>query len=154
GETYRLEVIEVPTNLPVLRKDWDDEVYRSEREKFDAVLQQVLECRERQQPVLVGTASIDKSEQLSELFKKRKIPHKVLNARYHEQEAYIIAQAGRPGAVTIATNMAGRGTDIQLGANLDMRLRKEAGGIEDPLEREHRAKAIRAEIEATRNVVL
>ncbi|HEV3174666.1 MAG TPA: preprotein translocase subunit SecA [Stellaceae bacterium] len=154
GETYRLEVMEVPTNLPVLRKDWDDEVYRTVREKFDAVLQQVLECRERQQPVLVGTASIDKSEQLSELFKKRKIPHQVLNARYHEQEAYIIAQAGRPGAVTIATNMAGRGTDIQLGGNLDMRLKQETGAIDDPIERERRAKAIRSEIEAARDVVI
>jgi preprotein translocase subunit SecA len=154
GETYRLEVIEVPTNLPVLRKDWDDEVYRTVREKFDAVLQQVLECRERQQPVLVGTASIEKSEQLSELFKKRKIPHQVLNARYHEQEAYIIAQAGRPGAVTIATNMAGRGTDIQLGGNLDMRLKQDLAGIEDAAERERRETAIRAEIEAARNVVV
>src|SRR5579883_1959142 len=154
SETYRLEVIEVPTNLPVMRKDFDDEVYRTEREKFDAVLQQVLECRERQQPALVGTASIEKSEKLSELFKKRKIPHQVLNARYHEQEAYIIAQAGRPGAVTIATNMAGRGTDIQLGGNLDMRLRQEAGGIDDPIEREGRMKAIRSEIEAAKQVVI
>src|SRR5689334_7773061 len=154
GETYRLEVIEVPTNLAVLRKDWDDEVYRTEREKFDAGLHQVLECRERQQPALVGTASIEKSEQLSELFKKRKIPHQVLNARYHEQEAYIIAQAGRPGAVTIATNMAGRGTDIQLGGNLDMRLRQETGGIDDPVEREQRAKVIKGEIEAAKQVVI
>src|SRR4029077_16301365 len=154
GETYRLEVIEVPTNLPVLRKDWDDEVYRSEREKFDAVLQQVLECRERQQPVLVGTASIEKSETLSELFKKRKIPHKVLNARYHEQEAYIIAQAGRPGAVTIATNMAGRGTDIQLGGNVEMRLKQELAGVEDEATLARRNAEIRAEVEAARQIVL
>ena len=106
--------------------------------------QQVLECRERQQPVLVGTVSIEKSEALAALFKKHKIPHNVLNARYHEQEAYIIAQAGRPGAVTIATNMAGRGTDIQLGGNLEMRLRTELATIEDLTEREARGAAIRA----------
>ncbi|HTS94122.1 MAG TPA: preprotein translocase subunit SecA [Stellaceae bacterium] len=153
-ETYRLEVIEVPTNVVVIRVDHDDEVYRTVREKFDAVLQQVTECRERNQPVLVGTASIEKSEQLSDLFKKRKIPHQVLNARYHEQEAYIIAQAGRPGAVTIATNMAGRGTDIQLGGNLDMRLRQELSGIADDTERERRAAQIRSEIEAARKMVL
>jgi preprotein translocase subunit SecA len=104
--------------------------------------------------VLVGTASIEKSEQLSELFKKKKIPHQVLNARYHEQEAYIIAQAGRPGAVTIATNMAGRGTDIQLGGNLDMRLKQELAGIADETELERRAGQIRGEIEAARAVVL
>ncbi|HVM79610.1 MAG TPA: preprotein translocase subunit SecA [Stellaceae bacterium] len=153
-ETYKLEVIEVPTNVAVIRVDHDDEVYRTVREKFDAVLQQVVECRGRNQPVLVGTASIEKSEQLSELFKKKKIPHQVLNARYHEQEAYIIAQAGRPGAVTIATNMAGRGTDIQLGGNLDMRLKQELGGIADEAERERRAAQIRSEIEAARKIVL
>ena len=101
----------------------------------------------RQQPVLVGTVSIEKSEALAALLKKHKIPHNVLNARYHEQEAYIIAQAGRPGAVTIATNMAGRGTDIQLGGNLEMRLKTDLAAIEDPAERETRAAAIRAEIE-------
>ncbi|MFL5198372.1 MAG: preprotein translocase subunit SecA, partial [Microvirga sp.] len=122
GDIYRLEVIEIPTNEPCIRDDTDDEVYRSTREKYDAVVEQVLECRERQQPVLLGTVSIEKSEALSEIFKQKKIPHNVLNARYHEQEAHIIAQAGRPGAVTIATNMAGRGTDIQLGGNLDVRL--------------------------------
>ncbi|HTZ78394.1 MAG TPA: preprotein translocase subunit SecA [Stellaceae bacterium] len=152
AEIYKLEVIEVPTNVPVMRVDHDDEVYRSIREKFDAVTELVVECMQRQQPVLVGTVSIEKSEQLSELFKKKKIPHQVLNARYHEQEAYIIAQAGRPGAVTIATNMAGRGTDIQLGGNLDMRLRQELAGIEDPAERERREQAIRAEIAAFREV--
>jgi preprotein translocase subunit SecA len=111
----------------------------------------VRECHERKQPVLVGTISIEKSETLAELFKKKKVPHQVLNARYHEQEAYIIAQAGRPGAVTIATNMAGRGTDIQLGGNLDMRLKQEAATIADPMEREAKERAIRAEIAAAHN---
>jgi preprotein translocase subunit SecA len=148
ADIYKLEVIEIPTNLPCVRIDADDEVYRTEREKFDAVVKLVNECRARRQPVLVGTASIEKSEKLSTLFKKAKIPHQVLNARYHEQEAIIISQAGRPGAVTIATNMAGRGTDIQLGGNLDMRLRQELAEIEDPAERARRTEAIRAEVAA------
>jgi preprotein translocase subunit SecA len=154
ADIYKLEVIEVPTNVVVIRIDNDDEVYRTIREKYEAILMQVQECVARQQPVLVGTVSIEKSEALSELFKKRKIPHNVLNARYHEQEAYIIAQAGRPGTVTIATNMAGRGTDIQLGGNFDMRVRQEVAPLQDPGEREQRTAAIRAEIEAARQVVL
>jgi preprotein translocase subunit SecA len=145
GEIYRLEVIEIPTNEPVRREDTDDEVYRSTREKYDAIAQHVLECRERGQPVLCGTVSIEKSEALAALFKKHKIPHNVLNARYHEQEAHIIAQAGRPGAVTIATNMAGRGTDIQLGGNLEMRLRTELEALADEIERQAAAAAIRGE---------
>ncbi|MBV9967560.1 MAG: preprotein translocase subunit SecA, partial [Alphaproteobacteria bacterium] len=153
GDIYRLEVIEIPTNEPCIRADNDDEVYRTTREKYDSVIEQIIECRQRQQPVLCGTVSIEKSEALSELLKKKKIPHQVLNARYHEQEAYIIAQAGHPGNVTIATNMAGRGTDIQLGGNLDMRLRTDLAGIEDPVERDRRAAEIRAEIEAAREVV-
>jgi preprotein translocase subunit SecA len=153
SDIYRLDVIEVPTNEPCIRNDTDDEVYRTGREKFDAVVAQILECRKREQPVLCGTVSIEKSEALSALLKQQKIPHNVLNARYHEQEAYIIAQAGRPGAVTIATNMAGRGTDIQLGGNLEMRLKAELADIEDPEERERRAAAIRSEIEAAREVV-
>src|SRR5438270_5084056 len=152
GDIYRLEVIEIPTNEPCIRDDTDDEVYRSTREKYDAVVEQVPECRERQQPVLLGAVSIEKSEALSEIFKQKKIPHNVLNARYHEQEAFIIAQAGRPGTVTIATNMAGRGTDIQLGGNLEMRLKADLAAIEDPAERERRATEIRAEIEAAREV--
>jgi preprotein translocase subunit SecA len=153
GDIYKLEVIEIPTNEPCIREDNDDEVYRSTREKYDAVVEQVLECQQRQQPVLLGTVSIEKSEALSEIFKKKKIPHNVLNARYHEQEAYIIAQAGRPGAVTIATNMAGRGTDIQLGGNLEMRLKIDLAEVEDAAERDRRAAEIRAEIEAAREVV-
>src|SRR3984893_4933368 len=153
GDIYRLEVIEIPTNEPCIRADNDDEVYRSTGEKYDAVAEQILECRKRQQPVLCGTVSIEKSEALSELFKKHKIPHNVLNARYHEQEAFIIAQAGRAGNVTIATNMAGRGTDIQLGGNLDMRLKADLAESEDPAQREARATEIRAEIEAAREVV-
>ena len=148
GEIYKLDVIDIPTNEPCIRKDYDDEVYRTAREKNEAILQQVIECRGRGQPVLVGTVSIEKSETLAELFKSKKVPYQVLNARYHEQEAYIIAQAGRPGTVTIATNMAGRGTDIQLGGNLDMRLRQEAASIVDPTERAEKEKSIRAEIAA------
>ncbi|MDP4795864.1 MAG: preprotein translocase subunit SecA, partial [Rhodospirillales bacterium] len=112
SEIYKLSVVEIPTNVPISRKDYDDEVYRSVDEKYDAITLQIKDCFERKQPVLVGTVSIEKSEQLSEKLKQAKIPHHVLNARYHEQEAFIIAQAGKPGGVTIATNMAGRGTDI------------------------------------------
>jgi preprotein translocase subunit SecA len=154
GDIYRLDVIEIPTNEPVRRGDTDDEVYRTTREKHDAIAQHVLECRERGQPVLCGTVSIEKSEALAALFKKHKIPHNVLNARYHEQEAHIIAQAGRPGAVTIATNMAGRGTDIQLGGNLDMRLRADLAASADEGQREARAAAIRQEIEAAHEAVV
>ncbi|MEC8414730.1 MAG: preprotein translocase subunit SecA, partial [Pseudomonadota bacterium] len=124
-DIYGLDVLEIPTNTPVARKDHDDEIYRTLEEKMNAVIDLIEDCRGRKQPVLVGTTSIEKSEALADMLKKKKIPHNVLNARYHEQEAQIIAQAGVPGAVTIATNMAGRGTDIQLGGNLDMRLATE-----------------------------
>ena len=154
AEIYKLEVVEIPTNVVVARKDEDDEVYRTMREKAAAIVALIEECRKRQQPVLVGTVSIEKSEALSAELRQRNVPHAVLNARYHEQEAQIIAQAGRPGAVTIATNMAGRGTDIQLGGNLDMRVRHELAGVADPAERETRVAAIRAEIAAAREVVL
>ncbi len=132
AEIYKLEVAEIPTNVPVARQDGDDEVYRSAREKYEAVIALIEEARGRGQPSLVGTTSIEKSELISSLLKKRGVPHNVLNARYHEQEAEIIAQAGRPGAVTIATNMAGRGTDIQLGGNVEMLARQEAGAAEGP----------------------
>ncbi len=121
-EIYKLGVVSMPTNLPVARIDHEDKIYKSLAEKDGAIVELVRECQEHKQPVLVGTVSIEKSESLSASLTKAKIKHKVLNARYHEQEAHIITQAGRPGAVTIATNMAGRGTDIQLGGNLDMRL--------------------------------
>jgi preprotein translocase subunit SecA len=127
ADIYRLEVVEIPTNVPVARRDEDDEVYRSTAEKAEAIVVLIEEARARQQPVLVGTVSIEKSEQLAAVLKAKGIPHQVLNARYHEQEATIIAQAGRPGAVTIATNMAGRGTDIKLGGNAEMLARQEAG---------------------------
>ncbi len=124
-DIYGLDVLEIPTNTSVAREDHDDEIYRTLEEKMNAVIDLIEDCRGRKQPVLVGTTSIEKSEALADMLKKKKIPHNVLNARYHEQEAQIIAQAGVPGAVTIATNMAGRGTDIQLGGNLDMRLATE-----------------------------
>ena len=153
-DTYDLEVIDVPTNLPCVRIDDDDEVYRTTKEKLDAILAVIEDCRSRKQPMLVGTVSIEKSEILSDLLKKRKIAHQVLNARYHEQEAYIIAQAGAPGMVTIATNMAGRGTDIQLGGNFDMRVSQEAANIEDEAARAKKIAKIEAEIEAARQVVI
>ncbi len=153
-DIYSLDVMEVPTNKPVLRIDADDEVYRSFDEKNDAIVKLVEECRVKGQPVLVGTTSIEKSEQLSELMKKRKIKHNVLNARYHEQEAAIVAQAGAPGAVTIATNMAGRGTDIQLGGNADMRIKTELGGIIDENELARRSDQIRSEVKIDREKVL
>ncbi|MGY6531299.1 preprotein translocase subunit SecA [Glycocaulis sp.] len=119
---YSLGVLEIPTNRPVQRLDEEDELYRTAKEKYNAIIDSIKDANGRGQPILVGTASIEKSEVLSELLKKAKIKHQVLNARYHEQEAAIIAQAGVPGAVTIATNMAGRGTDIKLGGNTEFRL--------------------------------
>ena len=124
-DIYKLDVIDIPTNLPITREDGDDEVYRTQEEKYAAIVETVKDCQERGQPVLVGTTSIEKSESLAQLMGEKGIKHSVLNARFHEQEAEIISQAGSPGAITIATNMAGRGTDIQLGGNLDMRLKAE-----------------------------
>jgi preprotein translocase subunit SecA len=134
GDIYKMDVSEIPTNRPISRIDIDDEVYRTEAEKNAAILAQIVDCHLRGQPILVGTVSIEKSETLSEMLSKHKyeqdgrtrtgVPHQVLNARYHEQEAVIVADAGVPGAVTIATNMAGRGTDIQLGGNVDMRVER------------------------------
>ncbi len=118
-QIYKLDVVEIPTNKPMIRKDLPDVIYKTEKGKFNAVIDQIAECHERQQPVLVGTISIEKSERLSKLLKQRGIPHVVLNAKYHDKEAEIVAQAGKIGAVTIATNMAGRGTDIKLGGNAE-----------------------------------
>ncbi|MBM3632086.1 MAG: preprotein translocase subunit SecA [Alphaproteobacteria bacterium] len=153
-EIYKLPTVEIPTNLPIQRKDYDDEVYLTAKEKYNAVVKLIRECQDRRQPVLVGTTSIEKSEVLSALLTKEKIAHQVLNARYHEQEALIIAEAGYPEAVTIATNMAGRGTDIKLGGNLDMRIERELSDITDPTEREKRIAAIRKEITEAHDIAI
>ncbi|MGA7973275.1 MAG: preprotein translocase subunit SecA, partial [Pseudolabrys sp.] len=172
-DIYGLESLEVPTNMSLARIDDDDEVYRTQAEKYRAIITLIEDCKQRGQPVLVGTTSIEKSEQLAELLRKqgwkqhdfadpnafadlysgddtaaRKKVFAILNARYHEQEAFIVSQAGVPGAITIATNMAGRGTDIQLGGNADMRIRQEITDIEDWGERDRdpRADAIRAQV--------
>ncbi len=151
---YGLEVMEIPTNVPVARQDDNDEVYRTAEEKFNAIVEVIDDCQKRGQPILVGTTTIEKSEYLSDLLAKKNVPHNVLNARYHETEAEIVAQAGVPGAVTIATNMAGRGTDIQLGGNLDMRLKAEAP--EDASDEQLAAlrTKIEAEIQTNRDKVL
>ncbi|GLQ54118.1 preprotein translocase subunit SecA [Devosia nitrariae] len=131
ADIYRLEVVTVPTNVPVQRLDEDDAIYRTASEKFEAIADLIKECRDRGQPVLVGTTSIEKSEMLAALLRQKNVGDlQVLNARYHEQEAFIVADAGVSGAITIATNMAGRGTDIQLGGNLDMRIARECEGLE------------------------
>jgi preprotein translocase subunit SecA len=153
-EIYNLNVIEIPTNVPVARVDDDDEIYRTIEEKNEAIVETIKECVARNQPVLVGTVSIEKSESLAAILKKQKIKHNVLNARYHEMEAQIISQAGVPGAVTIATNMAGRGTDIQLGGNADMRIAVETVGIEDEAERQKVVAQIRAEVAEAKRKVL
>ncbi|MCS5572792.1 MAG: preprotein translocase subunit SecA, partial [Pseudomonadales bacterium] len=121
-QIYGLEVMVIPTNMAMIRDDQPDLVYRTQSEKFSAILTGIEQCRDKQQPVLVGTASIETSEYLSGMLRQSGIEHEVLNAKHHEREARIIAQAGRPGAITIATNMAGRGTDIVLGGNLEMEL--------------------------------
>jgi preprotein translocase subunit SecA len=170
-DIYGLEVLEVPTNMPLARDDQDDEVYRTNAEKYRAIITLLEDCKQRGQPVLVGTTSIEKSEHLAELLRKQGWEHHdfsdpnafaalysgddgaartkvfaVLNARYHEQEAYIVSQAGVPGAITIATNMAGRGTDIQLGGNADMRIRHELADLEAGPERDERVAAIRTQV--------
>ncbi|RJF76117.1 preprotein translocase subunit SecA [Rhodopseudomonas palustris] len=178
-DIYKLEVVEIPTNLPISRLDEDDEVYRTQGEKYAAILAEVERANQRMQPVLVGTASIEKSEVLADLLLKNGYkqidfgdpkgldklyaaaragkPAKlfaVLNARFHEQEAYIVAEAGVPGAITIATNMAGRGTDIKLGGSLEMRIPQETAGITDEAEKAAKIEQIKADIERFRELVL
>ena len=154
AEIYKLGVVEIPTHRPMIRNDQDDEVYRTAGEKNEAIAEEIARAHEKGQPCLVGTVSIEKSETLSALLKKKNIRHQVLNARYHEQEAFIIAQAGRVGAVTIATNMAGRGTDIQLGGNAELRLQQELGPEEPGMTRDPaKVAAINAEVERERERV-
>lgn len=155
GNIYGLDVVEVPTNVPIARIDEDDEVYRTVEEKYEAISVEIKEARSRKQPVLVGTTSIEKSELLADMLRKQGLTEfNVLNARYHEQEAYIVSQAGVPGAITIATNMAGRGTDIQLGGNADMRVAQELGDMPEGPERDAKEAEIRAQIQALKDEAL
>lgn len=151
---YKLNVVTIPTNLPVKRIDEDDEFYKTIQDKFIAIARSIKVHAEKGQPVLVGTVSIEKSEMLSEYLQQEGVPHAVLNARFHEQEAHIVAQAGRAGAVTIATNMAGRGTDIQLGGNLEFRIEDELRDMEEGPERDAAIERIRGEIAEERERVL
>ncbi len=146
ADIYNLSVIEIPTNVAISRIDNQDEIYRTKDEKYNAIVEQVKKCNQKNQPVLVGTTSIEKSEEISKKLRNNKIKHEVLNAKHHEQEAKIIANAGEPGAVTIATNMAGRGTDIQLGGNYEFNSNQTNG--------EEKAKEIRAKISIDKNEVL
>jgi preprotein translocase subunit SecA len=152
-EIYKLEASEIPTNEPCIRVDSDDEVYRTEIEKHHGILAMIKKCQLRNQPVLVGTVSIEKSEAIAALLKKEKIEHKVLNARFHEQEALIIAQAGAPGSVTIATNMAGRGTDIQLGGNIDMLIKQQRDAERDESKHLEMEKTLREKVAADKEIV-
>lgn len=133
-EIYKLDVIEIPTNKPVVRKDHPDVIFKTEKGKYEAVIDQIIECNKKGQPVLVGTVSVEKSEYLSRLLKNKGVKHQVLNAKYHEKEAKIVAQAGKYGAVTIATNMAGRGTDILLGGNAEYLATEELRKLDYPEE--------------------
>ncbi len=153
-DIYRMNVTTIPTNVAVDRTDDVDEFYKNEEDKFGAITQAIRDARDKGQPVLVGTVSIEKSELLSEFLTKEKVEHAVLNARHHEREAHIVAQAGRLGAVTIATNMAGRGTDIQLGGNVDFRVDDELRDMPEGMEREQAIEAIRAEVQEERNKVI
>ena len=155
GNIYGLDVVEIPTNLPVKREDFDDEVYRTVEEKYRAIVKEIRDAHERGQPVLVGTVSIEKSEQLADRLRKEGFNQfQVLNARQHEREAQIVAQAGKPGTITIATNMAGRGTDIQLGGNADMRIAEELGDLPAGPERAEKEAAIRADVQKLKDKAL
>ena len=154
SEIYKLEVVEMPTHRPCIRDDQNDVVYRTAKEKYDAIVDLIVDCQTRQQPVLVGTVSIEKSEFLSAMLKEKGIKHNVLNARHHEQEAYIVGDAGLPGAVTIATNMAGRGTDIQLGGNLELRIQRELGDMPEGADRDAAVGKIKAEIAEHKKIAL
>ncbi len=153
-DIYKMNVVTIPTNLPIQRIDEEDLFYKSTEDKFAGIARTIKEHQAKGQPVLVGTVSIEKSELLSEFLKKEDVPHSVLNARFHESEAHIVAQAGRLGAVTIATNMAGRGTDIQLGGNLELRVENELKDVPEGPEREAAIARIKAEIEEERQQVL
>ena len=152
-DIYKMNVTTIPTNVPIQRIDDTDEFYKDEMDKFAAIAKAIREANRNGQPVLVGTVSIEKSELLSEFLNKEKVEHAVLNARHHEREAHIVAQAGRLGAVTIATNMAGRGTDIQLGGNVEFRIEDELGEMEDGSEREAAEQRITAEVAAEKEKV-
>lgn len=156
ADIYGLSCVEIPTNKPVARVDEHDEVYRTEKEKYKAIIDTILDCRRRGQPVLVGTTSVEKSEVVAELLSRAapNVHYEVLNARHHEREAMIVAQAGVPGAITIATNMAGRGTDIQLGGNLEMKLKSVLTGGETPEQIEELKAKLKKEIEADKEKVL
>ncbi|HEX6376688.1 MAG TPA: preprotein translocase subunit SecA [Allosphingosinicella sp.] len=153
-DIYKMNVVTIPTNLPVKRVDEDDEFYKNQNDKFAAIAKSIKEKQLLGQPVLVGTVSIEKSELLAEFLQKEGVKHEVLNARYHEQEAHIVAQAGRLGVVTIATNMAGRGTDIQLGGNFEFRVNDELGEMEDGPEKERAIERIRQEVEEEKQRVI
>lgn len=153
AEIYKLDVVSIPTNLKVQRKDEHDEIYLTAAEKYDAVSQLIEEVHKKKQPILVGTTSIEKSEHLSNLLNKKGIKHNVLNARFHEKEAQIVAQAGVPGAITIATNMAGRGTDIKLGGNVDMLIHQQLSHIENEDERLKQETALKEKVQKDHELV-
>jgi preprotein translocase subunit SecA len=153
-DIYKMNVVAIPTNVPVQRQDEEDEFYKSMPEKFEAIAKELKEKQALGQPVLVGTISIEKSEMLSEYLDKEKVKHSVLNARFHESEAHIVAQAGRLGAVTIATNMAGRGTDIQLGGNIDFRIADELAEVEEGAKRDKAIEKIKKEVAEEKAKVL
>lgn len=146
-EIYKLKAVEIPTNMPVIRKDFDDEVYLKAEDKYKAVIRLIRECQERKQPILIGTTSIEKSEFFSSMLNQEKIKHEILNARHHNKEALIVANAGRIGAITIATNMAGRGTDIKLGGNWEARVQTELAHIPDGPSKQERIAQIKKEVE-------